>query len=353
MFQALVCDGVTGKMLDRVQVADFTWEQLISAGGSGSVTLPLDGIYSRSQLRTLAEPWSRIWALAYGERVLYMGYVVGRTYNRESNNLTVQLTDLWALLDRRGAWDHSAPDVSKWRRTVSGSLAAQAAAAIRRGRDVGPPLPAMGLPLTIPTFGGASVTRTYYGYNVEMVGEVLSNLMDEGLDIAFEPRFIGNGDTDWLMEAGPNWGSGRVHELMVTAPHTVVTAFSEVADGARLTNNARRIGEGSEEDMVIRSNRNTASPYPLLDRSTAVKQINDPSQLSAQANNDLKLYGYPTFQWDFTTHLDEGIRIGDTVRLHFDGDPWIADGWHERRVVKLSGAISPFVTVGLQPTGGG
>lgn len=352
MFQAYVCDSITGAVLDRVDVSAFTWEQLISAGGSGSVTLPLDGTYSKAELRTLAEPWSRIWALAYGERLLYMGYVTGRSYSRSSNALTVGLSDLWTLFERRGAWDHSAPAVQKWRTTVTASLAGQAAAAIRRGRDTGPALPAMEMPLTIPAMTGSPVTRTYFGYNVQTIHEVLSDLLEEGLDIAFEPRFIGNGDTDWLMLAGPDWSSGRSHEFMVTAPDSPVSAFDETADAARVTNNARRLGEGSEEDMLIRSNRNTASPYPLLDRVTAVKQVNDVAQLSAQADNDLRLYAAPTFQWNFKVHLDTGVRIGDTVRLHFDGDPWIADGWHTRRVVKLSGEISPFLTVGCQPTGG-
>lgn len=352
MFQAYVCDGVTGAVVDRVAVSDFSWERLLSARGSGTVSFPLDGVYTKLQLRELTEHWSRIWVLAWNDELLFMGYVTDRGYSRGTGQVTLSLSDLWGLLNRRGAWDHSAPNVHKWKTTVSGSLAHHAAQAIIRGRDTGPALPATGMPLTLPGIGGAAVSRTYYGYHLQTVGDVLTALLDEGLDIYFEPRFIANGDADWVMRAGMSWGSGGSHEFMVTVPGSPVSAFHESSDASRVTNNARRVGEGSEEDMLVRSNRNTASPYPLLDRVTPVKHVKSVNQLTAMANSDLALYQHPTFQWDFDVHLDQGVDVGDTVRLHFDGDPWIADGWHERRVVKVSGGINEFVTVSCQPTGG-
>lgn len=349
-FQAFSCDAITGAIVDEVPVSAFGYNRLLSARGDGSATIPLDGSHSKAALRDLLLHWSRIIRLDRDGVTEYMGYVTGRPYRRGVSAISVELGDLWTLLARRGAWDHNAPNVEKWKTTVTGSLAYQAAQAVLRGRT-GPVLPAMGMPVTLPGFGGTAVTRTYYGYHIEMVGDVLDDLMAEGLDIYFQPRRLANGDGDWLMHAGPAWSSGREHEFYVTADD-VVTSFSESSDAMRVTNNARYVGEGSEVDMLVRSERNTASPYPLLDRTTDRKNISNVSQLSALSAQDLITYGHPTFQWDLKVTASAGVDVGDTVRLHFDGDPWIADGWHERRVVKVSGDLSEEVTISLQSTGG-
>lgn len=352
--QAYSADALTGAQIDRIPVSAFSYSRLLSAGGEGSATIPLDGTFTNAQLDDLLREWSRIIVLERDGVVEYMGYVLGESYTRGQASTTVKLGDLWSLFKRRGAWDHGAPHVEAWETTVTGNLAYQGTQAILRGRS-GPPLPSLAMPVTLPgTHPGPSVTRTYYGYNVEMVADVLSDLLAEGLDIYLKPRWIGNGDTDWLYQGGPAWTSGVTHEFYVTASASDVVGFSSESDALRVTNNARYIGEGSEVDMLVRSQRDTASPYPLLDRATQVKHISDVGQLSALAGQDLITYGTPTKQWNFSVLADHPVDVGDTVRLHFDGDPRIPDGWHTRRVVKVSASVpGPDVkTIGVQPTGG-
>ncbi|MEJ6554023.1 hypothetical protein PQI51_03170 [Microbacterium esteraromaticum] len=350
-FEAFSCDGVTGAYIDQIPVSAFTWNRLLSARGEGTATIQIDGTHDKAQLRDLLQHWSRVIRLDRDGQTQYMGYIVGRPYWQGRSSVQVKLVDLWGLLDRRGAWDHTAPNVELWKQTVTGSLRDQAVAAIRRGRDSGPALPAMAMPVTLPGLQGGSISRTYYGYHVETVGDVLSDLLDEGLDIYFQPRRVGNGDGDWLMNAGPSWSSGVKREFHVNADDVVIS-FTENSDAMRVTNNARYVGEGSEVDMLVRSNRNTASPYPLLDRITDRKNISNTSQLTALANQDLVAYEHPTFQWDFQVTADTQIDVGDEVRLWFVGDPWIADGAHDRRVVKVSGGLGDKITVSVQPTGG-
>jgi hypothetical protein len=350
MLQAFSCDAITGAIVDEVPVSAFTWNRLLSARGDGSATIPLDGSYSKAALRDLLLHWGRILRLDRDGVTVYGGYITGRPYQRGASSIGVTLADIWTLFGRRGAWDHTASNVERWKETVTGSLAHQAAKAVLRGRT-GPALPSMGMPVTLPGFGGTAVTRTYYGYNLETVEDVLSDLMAEGLDIYFEPRNVTNGDFDWIMRAGPAWSSGVQREFHVTSDDAV-TGFSESSDALRVTNNARYVGEGSEVDMLVRSDRNVASPYPLLDRVTDKKNISNVDQLSALADQDLITFEHPTFQWDFKVTADTPIDVGDTVRLWFDGDPWIADGYHDRRVVKISGDLSEQKTVSVQPTGG-
>jgi len=350
MLQAFSCDAITGAIVDEVPVSAFSWNRLLSARGDGSATIPLDGTYSKAALRDLLMHWGRILRMDRDGETVYGGYITGRPYERGRSAVGVQLGDFWAMTARRGAWDHSVGNGEKWKTTVTGSLAFQAAQAILRGRQ-GVIAPAMGIPITLPGFGGPAVTRTYYGYHEEYVSDVLADLMDEGLDIYFRPRNLASGDFDWLMEAGPAWTSGISREFHVTSDD-VVTAFSESSDAARVTNNAIFNGEGSEVDMLVRSNRNLTSPYPLLERTTDRKNISDVGQLAPLASQDLITFEHPTVQWDFKVTADTPIDIGDTVRLWFDGDPWITDGYHDRRVVKISGDMSDQITVSVQPTGG-
>lgn len=350
--QAYSCDATTGDVLDRVPMSAFPYNRLLSAGSDGSVTIPLDGTFTQTELDYLLQEWSRIIVLERDGAVEYMGYSLGESYTRGPSSTTVKLADLWTMLARRLSVDHTVSGVEQWQETVTGNLAFQAARAVLRGRE-GVSNPVMSFPATLGSFtGGTSVTRTYYGYHLEYVSDVLSDLMDEGLDIYFRPRWITNGRADWQMLAGNAWSSGMTREFFVTADGAKVSGFSSSTDGARMTNNALRVGEGSEVDMLLRSNRNLASNFPLLERVSDSKSISDPAQLSSLSAQDLVAYGSPTKQWDFSVTADTPIDVGDTVRLHFDGDPRIPDGWHTRRVVKISGDLSETKKVGVQPVGG-
>lgn len=351
--QAYSCDAITGQVLDRIPVSAFTYSRMLSAGDSGSsVTIPLDGTFKKSELRALLTPWARLVVLERDGAVEYMGYSQGDNYTRGQSSITIPLVDWWGLAARRGAWDHSAPNVEKWSTTVTGNLAAQAAAAILRGRS-GVTAPPMMFPMTIPGFsGGTSVTRKYFGYYIEYIADVLGDLLEEGLDVYFRPRWISNGEADWLMSAGTGWGSGATREFTVTADRSEVSAFTSKVDAARVTNHAIRIGEGSEVDMLVRSNRNFSSPYPLLSRATESKNVSDAAQLSSMTMQDLAAYATPTSQWEFKVTADTPIDVGDTARLIFADDPWMDDGVYSRRVVGIKGDLSDMKTVVVQPTGG-
>lgn len=352
---AYSCDAITGDQIDRIPFSAFSYARALSAGGNGQVSVPLDGTFERGYLRSLLQPLSRMLVLERDGAVEYMGTVAHPpTYVRGQAQVTVQLEDVWARFARRGGWGHSAPNVEKWKTTVSGSLRDHAVAAIRRGRDDGPVLPVMAMPITLPGGEGGSISRTYYGYHIEMVGDVLQDLLDEGLDIYFQPRWLARGDSDWLMRAGVEWSSGVTRDFYVTAERSEVTGFSVSGDASRVTNNARNVGEGSEVDMLVRSQRNVDSPYPLLDRVTQMKQVSDVSQLSALSHQDLRMYAEPTIQNEFSVLGDSPIDVGDTARLHFDGDPWVPDGWQTTRVVKVAVKLpGPDVkTISVQPMGG-
>lgn len=352
-FQAYSCESISGAVLDRLPMSAFSYDRLLSAGSSGSVTIPLDGTFTAAQLDDLTKEWARLIVIERDGVAEFIGYVTGERYMRGNSQTTLELADVWKLLERRGGWSHSAPNVEDWSVTLTASLSAIGAGVINRAR-LGPALPEMGFPVTLDgNYPGPGVVRSLYGYNVETAGDIFSDLLAEGLDVDFEPRWSG-GQADWLYRAAPGWTSGVTRELYVTADVSDVVGFSSSSDASRVTNNARYVGEGSERDMLVRSERNTSSPYPLLDRITMAKNASNLGQLSAMAANDLVMYSGPTKQWEFSVTGDTQIGLGDIARLRFDGDPRIPDGWYNRRVVKVSSSAPgpDSKSISVQPTGG-
>lgn len=348
-----VCDGITGQRIDTVPRSAFSYNRLLSARGDGSAAVPLDGSFGKVALKALLEPWRYMLAHERDGQIEYTGYITGHGYRRGSSAVTADLGDLWALWVRRVAADRTTPPVEKWQATVTGNLATHANTAMIWARDTYTGSPDASLPLTIPgVTGGPSVTRTYYGYHLLYMSDFLRDLLAEGLDIYYRPEWASPGVVGWHTHAGIAWGSGVVREFSVTSDESPVNGFAETADGSRVTNNAIRVGEGSEVDMLTRSRLNAASSLPLLERVETVKTISDPAQLDALAVQDLVTYGQATSQWDLKVAADFPADVGDTLRLHFDGDPWIADGFYSRRVVKVSGDTSSMKTIGVQPTGG-
>ena len=353
MWRAFVCD-VVGTMLDMVPISDAKWERKLSAGSGGELTVVLDGTHSPALIDTLFQKhWARIIVLEYNGKARFGGYIVGDDYTHGTSVLKLKLIDLWGLLDRRGAWAGLASPLAKWKLTETHSLAGHAANALIRARDTQPADPEPDIPVTIPGQGTGTIKRTWYGYHYQTVGEVWKLLMDEGLDIYLEPRWASTDyQFDWLFQAAPDWESGTTREYSVTADDPEITDLTQSRDGTRITTSAYRVGEGSEQDMLMRSNRALGAGLPRLDRVTASKSVSDGEQLALMATNDLKVYRRATRQWEFKSLVSTGIDVGDRVRIHVDGDPVIPNGWHERRVVAVRGGLSGFMTVKVQPIGG-
>lgn len=349
-----VCDGITGARVDTVPFSAFSYSRLLSAPEPGSsATVPLDGSFEKAMLRALLEPWRYMLVHERDGQVEYGGYVHGRAYKRGSSLVNVTLGDLWSLMNARLAVDHSVGEVEKWHQSVTGNLATHVNQALIWARDSYTGLPDASFPLTIPgVSGGTPITRTYFGYHLPSVVDTMSDLMEQGVDVYFQPEWSSPGQFGWMTKAGNSWSSGVIREMSATAEESPVVAFAEQVDGIRMLNNSIRVGEGSEVDMLTISNLDMTSPLPLLERVIQSKTVTSKSELSRLAGQDLVTFGKPTVQWDLTLSADTPVEVGDTLRLHFYGDEWIDDGWHERRVVKISGTERETKTVGVQPTGG-
>lgn len=352
-FVATFCNALTGEPLHRFTPSAFPWARALSAGSQGSVSIPLDGAFGKSDLRALSAPWEHLVELSLDDAPLFLGYVSGRDYARGTSSLTLQLADVWAMWEMRAAWDRGAASIPKWKATANLTRAQHVTQAINRTLTTGPTSPSRSMPVTVPSIngGGGTVDVDHFGYQLEMVSDVLQVMLDDGLDVYFQPRRSG-GNSEWILRAGMDWATTTVHEFYVTAQDTTVSAFSESVDGSRMANRSYRTGEGSEEDLLIGSSVHSGSSFPLRERVASNTDITKVSRLNSLAAEDTRRFRLPTSQWSFQVRIADSPDVGDTVRLYFDGDPIIPNGWHERRVVGVSGDVAEFVTVTVQPTGG-
>lgn len=350
---AHVVDAFTGNRVETINVSSFTGSRLLSARGDGDVTIPLDDSFTKAQLKSLLRPWRYIIVLERDGIVEYGGYITSEPrYQRGKSTVSVTLGDFWALLSRRVMTGRAATNIVAWQQAVNGTLGGIARWHLLESwnRAI---VPSPKFPVTIEeTSDTALVTRPYFGYEMKYLSDVFANLMAEGLDIYFQPRWASPGKFEWLMRSGVSWSSGAQREYDVTADESPVSAFDSQGDAARLANNAIRVGEGSEIDLLVRSDEDEASDLPLLERITMSKSVSDVGQLQSQATQDIYTYGLPTRQWSFSVSADDPGDVGDTAHMIFVDDPWMDDGIFPRRVVKVDVDLSEMKTITLQPTGG-
>ena len=352
--QVWFCDGLYGDRLAVATAQSVRGSKKLGAGSTGSATLVYDpDRFTPSEWRALTSPWECMIAIIRGEKVEFIGYITDLSYKRGSNVESFPLTDLWSVLGRRGAWDHDVPQMKTWKATVTGSLARHASYALIRSRDTGPTFPQTMLPTRIPGQPDGTLSKTYYGYHGETVADVWDGLAKRGLEIYLKPVLQTTvRGVQWEFQAGAPYSSGVTREYFVTAEDSPISEFTVDVDAMRVTNNSYWMGEGSEVDVLARSQRDTDSWLPLLERVDVDKSVTDADELSDRAWQTLRDYGEPTSQWSFKLRTDVAPDVGDTVRLHFHGDRRITDGWHTRRVVAVDVDLSEFVTVSVQPTGG-
>lgn len=357
VWQAYSVDTITGGDVTPIPMAAFRWARLLSLGAKGSITVPLEATTDVAELKALTALWARTIVLEQDGAVVYAGICVGRRANGAT--LDVELTDLWGLWARRGAWESSqvSPgvdrDVELWEETYTGlSLGTLVKRAVQRG-TIGYPVPEMGLPLTLPADEAGIHSATYYGYHLDVVADVIDDLVLRGVEVDFRPRWL-SGSLDWELLTDP---TPTVHEWDVTAADGGVAEFNAEDDGLRMSNNVHVVGQGMGRAMLVESSRNPGSSLPLLDRIDPRKMITTLDELLSMAQNGLVEFQQATDSWWFQV-LAHGspkiseVKPGDTARLTFSGHNWIDDGTYDRVITRIEGTLNESVRITCQPTGG-
>lgn len=347
-------DTVTGVKQQRLPVLAFQWERALNSGGSGSAAIALRAAdVARLDIDDLTTPLARTLVLEWGGVPVYAGAVDTRTYDHKSGLLTLRHSDVWTVLRRRLAIDHTVAESKLVNQVVSNLSSGTVAKRLVQLGLKGLSDMNMGLPITFSADVAGSISRTYFGYHFPWLGDLLDDLMNEGggTDIDFRPRWVGN-KLDYQMRTGSL--TEGTFEWRVGGEKSGVIGLSVVEDSAKLASGVYALGEGSEVDKLARSRRVIDPVFPYTDRVALLSTEADVAALDRYAVGDLAAFKQPTEQWGFSVLASGSPKVSDLLlggqaRVWVQDDPWLTTGWHENRIVGFSGDLSETVKLQLQP----
>ena len=356
-----VCNTTTGERLMRLPAASFTWERALNSGASGQATFKLaDPTFAGLDMRSLTSLVARTLVIEWVEapgvagEPVYAGLIWKRVYDRDTQTLTVEHSDLWSILSRRLLVSQSTTGVEK---TKLEFLNLSVSTVVKKVVQTG----TSDLPMVYWGDFTGSRDQTYAGYLLKPVADALQDLIDQpdGPDVDFRPIW-GPSGLQWQMRSNEQFGT---YTWNMSASQSGVSGITVTEDGSKLSNNVFAVGQGTEADSIIRANV-WATSYPLLQSSEAHKDVKDVAKLDGFVSEGLRIHTSPTTQWSFDMLASGGngdapdqttvtdLRLNGALSLYSKGDPWIPDGWQQHRLIRYSGDMGSKVKLEFQPTGG-
>lgn len=357
------CDTTTGEKLYQLPASSFSWQRVLNSGGSGQASFRLgDPLFREFDMRSCTALVRRTlvleWVDAPSFRVVgepvYAGIVWKRSYDRDTQTLTVDHSDLWSILSRRLMVEQNTTGVEKTRiefRNISVSTV------VKKTVQTG----TADLPMVYWSDFTGGRKAVFEGYMLKSVADALQDQIDqpEGPDVDFRPIW-GPSGLQWQMRSNEQFGT---YTWNMSAGQTGVSGIRVTEDGTKLSNNVFAIGQGTEQDSIIRANP-AASPLPLLQSTASHKDEVDIAKLDGFVQEAQRVYATPTEQWSFNILASGGngdtsdqtrvtdLRLNGALSLYSVGDPWIPDGSSTHRLIQYSGDLGEKINLEFQPTGG-
>lgn len=361
-----IYDTITGVRQAGVEPVSNSMGRLLNTGSSGStVVLPQEGV-SRAQFRALTTPWARTLVKFWNGKPLFAHIITGRKWDVTAGRLTLDHSDVWALLGRRTTFGSNGysgwlPENNRLE-MINHSLASMPSWLLWAGTEG--PTPNFDLPIYLPEgkitnalvhalpFAGSD-SRTYWDYEVQFVEPAIKEIVAVGPDVDFEPRIV-DGFLQLHLRVGDLAGGFSDWNMASASPE--LFNVSETEDASKQANVVHAIGKGSEADMRVRTAQSSPS-VPALERAVNYKDIDDLAVLQKHADADLATFNQPTRQWSASLFASSGkgidsMPLGHVLRLYFKDHAWEPDGWQNLRMVGFSTTENETVSLTIQPTGG-
>lgn len=367
----------TGRIGFELPFSTLAWDTPLNAVGTLTSTLVAEDVWDaladqdernpRQVFRDfLTGPWRWSFVLTYGDLAVWAGpYIAPKLDADHPSVVQVGGSELLAVYGRRaliapGAVSPTDPSAD----TVfaSTTLPAIALALFEQGIAG----PGRELPINFPTVGSVGDnTRTYFGYDVAMYQDRIIELtkVENGPDVRLDPRVYAGEDANYV-----------VWDLAVGEPHigqrSSPWAWDNGVNGTRLGYDldAKDVsttfyvpGSGQDRDKVIGTAASSFlinAGFPALDGvdggHTSATEI---TTLNGWARADLTQHGIPQESWSVKVPAggDPRIgqfRVGDDMLVGIPSHPLIPDGDYRRRITKIAGDATPFVTLtGDAPVG--
>jgi len=354
-----VCDTITGQRLNVVPVKDFTWARCFNEGaGEQQASIPVnDPTVKMLDLRGLIVERSSTLVYEVGSNVVAAGVVMDTDYDMDAGTLDIVHEDIWKLLDDRLVINHGAANI-RTEKLIYGPLSLGTIAK-RAVQEAIAPGGWYGLPIVFPADVGGSETRTYYGYQMQTVPDVLKEIMesDGGPDIDFTPRWnASTGSLEWVMRAAPNLATSSAWGYNLDAAKPEAFKVKAKTDTGKFSNNAFAVGEGTEKNILLRSNPTPDHSRPAAESVTSFKGVKNLGVLGQLAVERSRALSVPTrhYSMSILKNATPGVTdlgLGDTIRVMSAADPWMPPGLSTHRLIKYSGSLGMDVSLEFQPTG--
>lgn len=353
-----------------------SWQLVMDDAGTLSVVAALSDPTVRALgLYTSAEPARCFLALSYmdadgTETFLEAGPVWTHSYDGNTRQLTIRASGLWSLWDHRMvipvlAVGQSPSSVTTTYSSLSLGTIAKRLVALAQTHTGG------SVPVVFPGDETGTNTRTYAGYEMDKVGDMLRNLtgVEGGPEIQFVPRRQETDATrlEWVMRVGTTeapllsqMGADWIWDL--TAVRSSASGLQVTRDGSAMTGTQWVQGAGTDVSTLF----GQATDSTLIDAGFPLLEAIDTSHsgeagasvqatLDGYAAEDLARTNRPKETWTITVQRDEtptvgSYQIGDWVSLTVASDYYVPDGTYRSRITSISGDDTNQVQVALAST---
>lgn len=364
-------ETVSGRMVAEIpfeQTPNF--EYGINDPGSGSVMVPLGGNgMSAADVEELSQPWRWTWAVCYRDFLCQAGPVISEQMTDTQAYTEVTFAGIWKLLSKRilvpATFPGGNPATTDNDTTYTNLTYRQMAKEI-----VATSLARGSVPIVLPPDDPPGTqTQQYFGYDLNLVADALTNLtgLDGGPEIEFRPQFDPDqpGFLQWVMRIGsPRLGQLGAPWVWDYGPRGAVQELDFDRDGSTMTLSDYVRGSGSQYDLIVGNAQDLSlvdAGYPLLEDvngdhtsvtdvptatsfaqqwvSTFSTPVNTPSAQVRADGHDLagRDTGSPT--------LDQ-VAVGDVATFVVQAHRRIPDGSYTYRIVGITQGTTPD-TVGL------
>lgn len=358
-----------GALVNEIDPADLSWDAVTNEAESVKVQIDLNSAGETDRnWRSLAAPWKHSIAVETGGRV-YGGPILPHDFDDDSAVLNLTVRGLRVLLARR----HVLPiDALTRPLTLENDLPDTTLDTNLTGLDLG----TIGknlveqacewpgwddIPIVFPADRAGSHTRNYPAIERKNLDDALSDLsgVANGPDFRFQLEKVGNDAFRWVFASGTEerprlespdvfaWEVGQGSGLSVTSDPSRMGSLSW-AEGGR-SNDTTLVRSLYDPTLVDHG-------FPLLElESDASVNTVLPETLDAWNVETLRTSIRPWEFWSFKIRADEPpfpgeYNLGDLIDVIVTEDSPIAGGYlgpgtYRRRIAKLAGDMSEWITV--------
>lgn len=349
-----IVDTKSGTRLANVDVADWPYQSLANAAGSGTADVVVGGSgISRSVWDDLLRGWDRTIVHSLDGFAMYAGLLTREEWDGARGVSRVHSTEVRSIAPRR--YPFMVPTYNPgFAFDVSGKSWRGIAREVVRVGFHSVPGDNFHLPIVLPADESGSQSKQEPWNEFKTVEDLLRDVQDRdgGPDIYFDPVWSSAGKLEWWLKIGAPRLSGPVFESRATG--SFVTNLRVTVDAEKQLTGVFGIGSGQGHKRVVgRAGSMVGPPVPDMDASASFTKVDVQAEADALALAHLKAHRTATTAWSFDMVMDGSwapheLRPGSTVRIWHDGDERVAAGWRDEYVTSVSGGASGVMRVGVR-----